>query len=453
MPFSDRTDAGRQLAAQLRRYETEAPLVLGLPRGGVAVAYEVALALKAPLDVWIVRKVGAPGYPELGLGAVAEGGVVFLDRRTIEGVRASDEQVEEIVRRKEAEVRERIELFRGERSAPGVAGRVVILVDDGIATGGTARAAVQALRAARARKIVLAVPVASTDVLEEFERLVDAVVCVEPTPFLYAIGAWYDDFRQVSDEEGVDLLERARGARGPAEASRRASMPDPRELAIPAGEATLSGTLSIPADARGLVLFAHGSGSSRLSPRNRHVASVLQSYGLATLLFDLLTSEEEAIDERTGELRFDIDFLASRLVEVTDWIRGSEDGQHLPLGYFGSSTGAAAALVAASQRPDAIRAVVSRGGRPDLAWESLPGVRAPTLLIVGGRDYEVIELNKRAYARLTSTREVVIVPGATHLFEEPGTLDAVARLAGEWFEKHLGHAGRAVPVSGEDARE
>ncbi|HEY3451572.1 MAG TPA: phosphoribosyltransferase family protein [Myxococcales bacterium] len=455
MPFSDRADAGRQLADLLRPYASEAPLVLGLPRGGVAVAYEVARALNAPLDVWVVRKVGAPHAPELGLGAVAEGGVVYLDQEVISGVGASEEVVEEIVRRKQGEVRERVALFRGRRPPPQVEGRVVILVDDGIATGGTAKAAAQALRAAGAREIVLAVPVASTEALEQLQPLVDAVVCVEPRDVLFAIGAWYDDFQQVEDEEVQRLLEAARGARAQA-----AAPPDQsgrtvahRELVIPLGEATLEGTLSVPAAARGLVLFAHGSGSSRFSPRNRHVAAVLQGYGLATLLFDLLTADEEALDERTAELRFDIDFLASRLVEVTDWVSGLREGLALPLGYFGSSTGAAAALVAAAQRPDAVRAVVSRGGRPDLARESLPEVRAPTLLIVGGSDEEVLDLNERAYARLTSERRVAVVPGATHLFEEPGALDAVARLAGEWFEKHLGlaAAAAAVPAGGPEA--
>jgi putative phosphoribosyl transferase len=443
MPFQDRQDAGRQLTALLAEYKDEAPLVLGLPRGGVVVAYEVALALEAPLDVWVVRKVEAPGFPELGLGAVSEGGVVFLDEETIRYVRASAQEVEETVRRQEKEVRDRVRLFRGSRPLPQIEGRFVILVDDGIATGGTARAGVQALRAAGARKIVLAVPVAATQSLEQIEKLVDAVVCVEPSPALYAIGAWYADFRQIADDEVVHFLDLARGSRPlTPQSGRGARDTDPQEIAIPLQDATLNGTRSMPKAPKGLVLFAHGSGSSRFSPRNRYVAGVLHEYGLATLLFDLLTSEEESIDQSTGELRFNIDLLAQRLVGATDWIRGTPEGRTLALGYFGSSTGAAAALVAAAERPALVGAVVSRGGRPDLAWDSLPRVRAPTLFIVGGRDDVVIELNRRAYSHMTAPRETAIVPGATHLFEEPGTLEAVARLAGEWFERHFGKDGK-----------
>lgn len=204
-----------------------------------------------------------------------------------------------------------------------------------------------------------------------------------------------------------------------------------------AGRATLEGDLNIPEGARGIVLFAHGSGSSRHSPRNRYVAQLLNQAQLATLLVDLLTAEEEAIDLRTAQLRFDTGLLAARLAEVTDWLVQYPDTRLLQIGYFGASTGAAAALVAAAERPTAIGAVVSRGGRPDLAWRHLPRVRAPTLLIVGGDDFQVINLNRAAFAQLRCEKELVIVPGATHLFEEPGALDQVAQLAREWFQKHL----------------
>jgi dienelactone hydrolase len=212
---------------------------------------------------------------------------------------------------------------------------------------------------------------------------------------------------------------------------------DLQELTLPLPDANLNGTLTAPSAPRGLVLFAHGSGSSRFSPRNRHVAAVLHGYGLATLLFDLLTRDEEALDEETAELRFDIGLLARRLFQATDWARGVEAVRDLPLGYFGSSTGAAAALVAASQRSAEVQAVVSRGGRPDLAWDNLPEVRTPTLLIVGGADRQVLALNQRAASRLAAPHELGVIPGAGHLFEEPGALDAVARLAGGWFSRHL----------------
>jgi pimeloyl-ACP methyl ester carboxylesterase len=208
-------------------------------------------------------------------------------------------------------------------------------------------------------------------------------------------------------------------------------------VGVPAGSVTLDGNLTIPQNARAIVLFAHGSGSSRHSARNRYVARVLNEAKLATLLIDLLTVHEEVIDARTAHLRFDIDLLTERLVDATDWLNQFPDTKDLPIGYFGASTGAAAALAAAVLRPDAVGAIVSRGGRPDLAATALARVRAPTLLIVGGEDGQVIELNRRALAQLRCEKQLTIVPGATHLFEEPGALDEVARLARNWFERHL----------------
>lgn len=213
-----------------------------------------------------------------------------------------------------------------------------------------------------------------------------------------------------------------------------------RQVRVEAGGITLDGTLTVPPEARGLVLFAHGSGSSRHSPRNRFVAEQLREGGLATLLVDLLTAEEEAIDIRTRQLRFDIGLLADRLVGAIGWFAGRPDTSRLPVGLFGASTGAGAALVAAAARPDAVEAVVSRGGRPDLAGDALPLVTAPSLFIVGGRDEQVLELNHQAVARMHAPVSLEIVQGATHLFEEPGTLEQVARLARDWFVQHLGSA-------------
>jgi dienelactone hydrolase len=210
-----------------------------------------------------------------------------------------------------------------------------------------------------------------------------------------------------------------------------------RLVRVTAGPVTVEGNLDIPAGACGIVLFAHGSGSSRFSLRNRAVAQTLREAGLATLLIDLLTSDEEAIDMRTRHLRFDIGLLAERLSGATDWLVHAPDTQHLRIGYFGSSTGAAAALVAAARRPSVVGAVVSRGGRPDLAGAALTRVHAPTLLIVGGNDEPVIPLNEAALAQLGGEKQLVIVPGATHLFEEPGALEEVARLASRWFERYL----------------
>jgi pimeloyl-ACP methyl ester carboxylesterase len=215
--------------------------------------------------------------------------------------------------------------------------------------------------------------------------------------------------------------------------------PSPHEhlVHLKAGGLTLEGDLKLPAAANGMVLFAHGSGSSRHSPRNRYVARLLNEAGLGTLLIDLLTPDEELLDQRTAELRFDVGLLAGRLMEATEWLAGLERIQGLRIGYFGASTGAGAALVAAAKRPELVEAVVSRGGRPDLAGQALPRVLAPTLLIVGGRDLPVIQLNQTALAQLQCEKSLVIVPRATHLFEEPGALDEVARLAREWFGRYL----------------
>jgi pimeloyl-ACP methyl ester carboxylesterase len=202
-------------------------------------------------------------------------------------------------------------------------------------------------------------------------------------------------------------------------------------------EVPLAGFLGVPRDARGLVIFAHGTGSSRFSPRNRFVAGVIREAGVGTLLFDLLTAEEERYDERTGRLRFDMELLAGRLLGATEWARAERETTGLAVGYFGASSGGGAALLAAARQPDAVRAVVSRGGRPDLAGEALRLVRTPTLLIVGERDPAVLRCNEESLAELGAEKELAVVPGATHLFEEPGTIEEVARLARDWFVRHL----------------
>lgn len=211
----------------------------------------------------------------------------------------------------------------------------------------------------------------------------------------------------------------------------------PHSVRVETGDAVLEGILTVPARAMGVVLFAHGSGSSRHSPRNQFVAGVLNSRGIGTLLMDLLTTEEEAVDLRTRHLRFDLGLLARRLRGATKWLQRHDETRHLPIGLFGSSTGGGAALITAAEIPDAIGAVVSRGGRPDLAGDALPIVKAPTLLIVGGLDRSVIQMNRDAANRMSADHEISIIPGATHLFEEPGTLEQVADQAADWFLDHL----------------
>jgi putative phosphoribosyl transferase len=452
--FVDRRDAGRRLAERLEHLRSEDPVVLGLPRGGVPVAHEVATALEAPLDVLLVRKIGAPFHPEYGVGAIAEADARFVDREAVAMLGIDPDELERIIAHEQAELERRERLYRGDRPPLPLLGRTAILVDDGVATGGTAIAAARAARLRGAAKVVLAVPVGSPGAAGRFADEVDDFVCLEAPEDFFAVGAYYERFGQTSDDEVRRLLPETpqRAVKMAAGATAKVDDPPPtsggldwsqlrREtVEIPAGEARLTGDLRRAPGASGLVIFAHGSGSSRLSPRNIQVASALNASGLATLLFDLLT-ETEASEQRNV---FDVSLLAERLVAATHWAERTEEIGGLPVGYFGASTGAAAALCAAADLGGRIRAVVSRGGRPDLAGSRLGGVTAPTLLIVGGDDPAVLRLNEDAARSLRTPHELAVVPGATHLFEEPGTLEEVARLASAWFSEHLPRRSEAA---------
>ncbi|MER5892241.1 phosphoribosyltransferase [Streptomyces sp. NPDC001876] len=419
MQFTDRTDAGRRLAQALGHLETRRPVVLGLPRGGVPVAFEVAQFLGAPLDVIVVRKLGVPYHPELGFGAIGEGGVRVISDEIVRHAGVREKDLVSVERAEEAELERRARTYRDGRPRLPLEGRAVIVVDDGVATGATARAACQVVRAQGAAHVVLAVPVASPDVADRLRSEVDEVVCLSTPQLFSAVGEWYRDFSQTSDEEVVSLLARTPEGRGSSE-----------QVEVEAGGVGLAGDLVLPEGTAAVVVFAHGSGSSRHSPRNRSVATTLNRAGLGTLLFDLLTPGEETYRANV----FDIGLLAGRLAGATEWLRRRVS---VPVGSFGASTGAAAALRAAAAADSGIGAVVSRGGRPDLAGADLSGVRAPTLLIVGGNDTTVIDLNRQAQAALSCENRLEIVPGATHLFEEPGALGLVADLAQDWFTTHL----------------
>lgn len=585
LDFEDRADAGRRLAERLAESGLRGrdAVVLGLPRGGVPVAFEVARELGAPLDVIVVRKLGVPFQPELAMGAIGEGGVLIVNDEIVRLTGLGEADVADARRREQAELDVRVERFRRGRPRAELTGRTAVVVDDGVATGATARAACQVARALGARRVVLAVPVGSPDTLADLRRVADDVVCLLEPELFHAVGQWYREFGQTSDGEVVELLERAAapppsvrhdsdpagtprpseaanpagtahpggatnpgepagpggaahpggatdpggavapgrprpdgeaapggpsdlgwispygaaepgggnapggtpdagwagsheagpgGAAGPDAASpgggtapggavhpggatnpggavdpgggtnrSRASTPEAdgppvvdEEVWIDGGFVELTGHLTVPARAGGIVAFAHGSGSSRHSPRNRLVASGLNRAGLGTLLFDLLTTGEE-LDR--GNV-FDIGMLAARLVAATGWLRDRPETAGARVGYFGASTGAAAALWAAAVPGADIAAVVSRGGRPDLAERRLGGVRAPTLLIVGGEDRQVLALNQRAQRRMRCQNQLTIVPGATHLFEEPGALRAVTEHATDWFLAHMG---------------
>jgi putative phosphoribosyl transferase len=438
--FADRDDAGRRLAARLGHLRGEPVVVLGLPRGGVPVAFQVAQALGAPLDVIVVRKLGVPFQPELGMGAVGGDGVRVLNPEVVHAAGVSEDEVAAVQAREQAAVEARAARYRVRRPRQPLDGRVAVVVDDGIATGSTARAACQIARAQGAARVVLAVPVAPPGWQARIGAEADELVCVDTPRGFFAIGEFYAEFPQMSDEV-VACLERAAALQDPAQAStaRAAGGADPparsEEVEPRAGVVRLAGYLTVPENPRGIVVFVHGSGSSRHSPRNRYVAGVLNEAGLGTLLFDLLTPEEELDPANV----FDIGLLARRLAEVTGWLRAQPRAARAAVGYFGASTGAAAALRAAAEPGAGISAVVSRGGRPDLARPRLGAVTAPTLLIVGGRDEVVLDLNRRAQAELRCENDLAVVPGATHLFEEPGTLEAAAALARDWFISHLAH--------------
>jgi predicted phosphoribosyltransferase/pimeloyl-ACP methyl ester carboxylesterase len=439
--FRDRDEAGRALGERLLRFRAASPVVLGIPRGGLPVAAEVARALDAPLDVLVVRKLGVPWHPELGFGAVGEGGASVIDTDVVSAAGLDPSEMQSVIREETSELDRRIRRYRGDRPPVSVTGRTAILVDDGIATGGTVRAAIDVIRQRGADRIVVAVPVAPPRTVEMLRQLVDEIVVLRSVEPFLAVGQFYEEFPQVPDEEVARIL---------AGSSPEPMTDDPvdpvdpvdRTVDIDLVSVRLVGDLVLPAAATGVVVFAHGSGSSRHSPRNRSVARALNRVGLGTFLLDLLTVEEEL--DRTNV--FDVDLLADRLVSTTQWLRRRPEAHDLPIGYFGASTGAAAALMAAAELGEEIRAVVSRGGRPDLAASRLDDVVSPTLLIVGGDDRTVLQLNRQARSMLRCPSELEVVPGATHLFEEPGALERVAALAAGWFARHLARTpGEPLP--------
>jgi putative phosphoribosyl transferase len=425
MRFRNRIDAGRFLAQRLTNYaRTPGVIVLALPRGGVPVAADVARELNAPLDVFLVRKLGVPGHSELAMGAIAEGGAMVLNEELITSLGIPRDAIDQVAARERVELERRERLYRGARRPPELRGRTIILIDDGLATGSTVEAAILALRSFAPARIVVAVPVGARESCDRIGLLADEVVCAETPAWFSAVGQWYEDFSETTDDEVRQLLAAAPASiRVPLNAERADS-----------GE-WLDGDLSVGPDAYAIVLFAHGSGSSRHSPRNQRVAESLQARQLGTLLIDLLTPAEEELDRRSSHLRFNIPMLAQRLVVVMDWLAAQPETRGLPIGLFGASTGAAAALVAAAERPGQVFGVVSRGGRPDLAGDALSRVTAPALLIVGDLDVPVVQMNTDAMTRMPGTVTLEIVPGATHLFEEPGALDHVAALAGDWFTR------------------
>lgn len=424
--FRNRADGGHALARVLRKWQGSDAVVLGLPRGGIPVAREVAEALGLPLDVVIARKLGVPFQPELAMGAIGEDGVRVLNDGIVAATKVSQHDIEAVEARERIELARRTRRFRAVRRREPLAGRTAIVVDDGVATGATAAAACAIARAHGAARVVLAAPTAAPSAVERLRGAADEVVVVEAPSDFTAVGQEYEHFEQTTDEEVCQILQAA-------------DVPIDRDVTIALPDGRLAGHLTVPAHAIAVVLFAHGSGSSRHSPRNRHVAEVLNRAGLATLLLDLLHPSEEHSRARV----FDIDLLSARLTGTVEWAHHQRWLEGLPVCLFGASTGSAAAMITAAKLGPDVCAVVSRGGRPDLAFGALGEITAPTLLIVGGADDVVLELNRAAHGEMVCESRLAIVHGATHLFEEPGALDEVAMLARDWFMQH-------VPLPGAD---
>ena len=420
--FENRSQAGQLLAAKISELKLQNPLVIALPRGGVPVAYEIASLLQCPLDVMMTKKIGAPGNAEYAIGAVGEDGTSAYNKEAIAALKIEKSVLRKLSEQKALEIREQIKKFRGNRRPETIAGKDVIVVDDGLATGATMIVALRILRKNHPGRLIVALPVAPAESLEKLREEADEVICLMSPKNFLAVGLWYDEFDQVPDEEVIRLLEE----------TRTASVIQEMEVPIEDDKVSLTGDLNLVANGKGLIIFAHGSGSSRKSPRNQLVASELNKMGLSTLLFDLLSEEES--QNRANV--FNIPLLARRLNLATETVARMSETENLPIGFFGASTGAGAALMAATQSAQKIFAVVSRGGRPDLAGDSLQNVMAPTLLIVGGNDEPTLTLNRQAATKIKSCK-LIIVPGATHLFEEEGAMSEVVEHASAWFLNQL----------------
>lgn len=423
MRFIDREHAGELLGRAVRELELEDAVVVALARGGVQVGARVARVLGVPFDVFVAREFGAPNRPEFIIGAVAEGDAQWVDRETADAEGLDAEQIARAVEAEQSRVLRQAQAYRKGRLLFDLRHRPVILVDDGIDSMGRVRAAIRGLRAQGADHVVLAVPMAPASTLNRLAPHVEEIVCLSMPEGMWAVDSWYDNDAPVEDNDVILALELAHDRMAP------------RPVLIPTRGASLDGLLTVPPNARAVVVFAHGGQSSRFSFRNRFVAEQLSEAGIGTLLFDLLTLNEYALDQLDQSLLFNVDLLTSRLVDAIDWVSSTVRPRRM--GLFGAGTGAAAAFAAAARRPAVVEAVVSRGGRPDLVRAALPNVQAPALLVVGEKDREILALNRQSVPRMRRAPQFEIVNGAGHLFAEPGALEAVAQMTLEFFTEHL----------------
>ncbi|MDT0329495.1 phosphoribosyltransferase family protein [Nocardiopsis lambiniae] len=423
LPFADRSEAGRRLAERVRPFAVEDPLVLALPRGGVPVGAELARRLDADFDVLVVRKIGLPGRPELGVGAISEDGHVLYDDRALARMRVPRQALAGTVDAERVELERRRRVYRGERPAPRIAGRDCVVVDDGVATGGTARAALRMVRQAGPSQLVLAVPVASREAIAMLREEADAVVVLGVPENFRAVGEWYRDFDQLSDGHVTAIMsELGRDHTHPGTA---------RGVRIRAGDVYLDGDLTMPAALRGAVVLAFGE--ARGDPRWRAIASMLQRAGYATLMLDLLIGDERS--SVGGGAATDV--LGERLSSAVTWLRRATDAASEPVGVLGSGAAAPAALVTAAHRPGDVSAVVVHGGRIDLAEPALPEVRAPVLVLLESRDSFVRELGEWARGRLGGPTDLKVMSGAEQLLQGAQEWRQVAVETLDWFDRHL----------------
>ena len=426
LPFADRSEAGRRLAERVRPLAVNDPLVLALPRGGVPVGAELARRLDADFDVLMVRKIGLPGRPETGVGAIAEDGRVLFDDRALARMRIPRQALSDTVAAERDELDRRRRVYRGERSGPRIAGRDCVVVDDGVATGGTARAALRMVRQAGPSQLILAVPVAAPEAVEALREDVDELVVLSAPDNFHAVGEWYRDFDQLSDGHVTAILAEYGRVHPRAEAS--------RGVRVRAGRVYLDGDLTVPAVLRGAVVLAAGEGRS--DPRWRAISSALQRAGYATLVLDLLTGEER--DSGSGGA--DTAVQGERLSAAVTWLRRATDAADGPLGVVGSGNAAPAALVTAAERPEDVAAVVVHGGRIDLAEPSLAEVRAPVLVLLESRDSFVRELGEWARGRMGGPTDLRVMSGAEQLLHGAQEWRRVAVETLDWFDRHV--AGR-----------
>ncbi|WNM32102.1 phosphoribosyltransferase family protein [Streptomyces sp. Li-HN-5-11] len=427
MRYENRADAGRRLARRLEHLRDGHVVVLGVPRGGVPVAFEVARHLGAPLDLAVVRKLRVPWQPELGFGALGEHGVRVINQEVLRESGLTSVERETLEQVERAELERRVRRWRDDRAPLPLAGRSAVVLHDAVATGAAAEAACQVARARDAARVILAVPVGTEESLAYLRAVADEVVCVQPLRHLGSVGAWYEDFAPITDSEITTLLAEAERAVTASGHDLPPEGPYPgRAVEVPAPQARMAARLTLPPTARAVVVFAHAGSSGRHDRRIQYVAAALHRAGLGTLLLDLLTEDEE----RNRHNVFDITMLARRLHAASRWLR-RETG--VPVSYCAADTGVGAVLEAAAADEE-IRAVVSIGGRPDLARPAaLARVRAPTLFVVGAMDSRLLGCNHVAADWMRCEHRIEVVPDATRLLTEPGPLETVAELTRHWF--------------------